>query len=500
MGVREKIEAEALKADNCWGAAYPLFSRVINDYGLKVGVEIGVAFGGHSDAMLQQTQLDKLYGVDPYKHFEGYDDPMNLPQAEFDVLHRFTTARLAKYGARFELIREMSELAAAQLEGPLDFVYIDAVHSYEGVLNDLKLWFPKIRNGGIVAGLDYGHVQFPGVKAAVDEFFLRFGWVVHEEGEGVWWVEKKPLNVSFIIPAYNCETTITDTLDSIFAENFAEGDEVVVIDDCSKDNTKQILQRYSVERHPLVIVEHLVNKGGAAARNTAIENAKNGLIFCLDSDNILKPNSVPKLREFLLSEGAHAAAFQELWYFKDDPSSITHKWAFRPGQITFEDSLSSGIVPISSGNYLYTKNAWRSAGGYPEFAHALDAWGFGLRQLACGQKMVVLEGTGYFHRYGHESYWVREDRNGKTCLTALQILLPYIDQLEPKSVNYALGPQGRNTWFENMDAKPLRTKSRRKGKGGFVLDSRGNKIRKPSELQHFWARVKAKIERLTRAQ
>lgn len=499
MDVREKIETEARKADQRWGGAYPLFSRIINDYGLKVGVEIGVAFGGHSDAMLRQTKLDKLYGVDPYKHFEGYDDPMNLPQSEFDELHGFTTERLAKYGARFELIRETSELVAVRLEEPLDFVYIDAVHSYEGVLNDLKLWFPKIRNGGIVAGHACGHVNFPGVKVAVDEFFLRFGWVVHDEGEGVWWVEKVPLNITFIIPAYNCETTITDTLDSIFSGNFAEGDEVVVVNDCSKDSTKQILQRYSAENHPLVIVEHPVNKGGAAARNTAVENAKNGLIFCLDSDNILKPNSVPELREFLLGEGAHAAAFQELWYFKDDPSSITHKWVFSPGQITLEDCLASTVVPISSGNYLYTKASWSAAGRYPEFAHALDAWGFGLQQLACGQKMVVLEDSGYFHRHGHESYWAREDRKGKTSLTALQILLPYIDQLEPQSVNYALGPRGRNTWFENMDAKPIRTKSRRKGKGGVVLDSRGNKIRKPSALQHLLARVRAKIDRLTRA-
>lgn len=498
MELRKKIEVEACKADQGWGAAYPLFSRVINDYGLKVGVEIGMAFGGHSDAMLRQTQLEKLYGVDPYKHFDGYDDPMNLPQSEYDVLHEFTVARLAKYGARFELIREVSELAAARIEGPLDFVYIDAVHTYEGVLDELKLWFPKIRNGGIVAGHDDGLINFPGVKAALDEFFLRFGWVVHEEGEGVWWVEKSPLNVSFIVPAYNCETTITDTLDSIFAGNFLEGDEVVVVNDCSKDNTRQILQRYSAERHPLVIVEHSLNKGGASARNTAVESAKNSLIFCLDSDNILKPNSVPQLREFLISECAHAAAFQELWYFKDDPGSITHRWVFSEGVITLEDCLASTVVPISSGNYLYTKASWLGARGYPEFAHALDAWGFGLRQLASGQKMVVLRDSGYFHRHGHDSYWAREDRKGRTSLTALQVLLPFIDQLEPRSVNYALGPRGRNRWFQNMEAKPLRTKSRHVGKGGVVLDSRGNQIINSSALQRLWVRVREKIQNYRR--
>lgn len=299
--------------------------------------------------------------------------------------------------------------------------------------------------------------------------------------------------ISFVIPAYNSSSTIEDTLNSIFDGNFSEGDEIVVVDDCSKDSTQEILQRYLQKCSSLKIVKHSENKGGAAARNTAVENAKNELIFCLDSDNILKPNSILELKNILLSEGAHAAAFQELWYFRDSSDSITHRWVFPAGQITFEDCLAGAVVPISSGNYLYTKESWRDAGRYPEFANALDAWGFGLRQLAHGHKMVVLENSGYFHRYGHESYWVREDRKRKTSLTALQILLPFIDQLTLRSVNYAMGPQGRNTWFENMELHPLETKSGRKGRRGVVLDSRGDRLQNVCAWRRLINRIKAVI-------
>ena len=51
--LEEKIIAEAKRADEGWGAAYPLFCGVINTYALKTGIEIGVAFGGHAEAMLR---------------------------------------------------------------------------------------------------------------------------------------------------------------------------------------------------------------------------------------------------------------------------------------------------------------------------------------------------------------------------------------------------------------------------------------------------------------
>jgi glycosyltransferase involved in cell wall biosynthesis len=299
--------------------------------------------------------------------------------------------------------------------------------------------------------------------------------------------------ISYIIPAYNCEGTIAETLDSILDGNLVVGDEIVIVNDCSTDATKDILNRYDEKYDFVHVVNHAVNKGGAAARNTAVENARNSLIFCLDSDNVLEPASIPELKRYLLSEKAHAAAFQELRYFTQNPKNITHKWVFQAGEISFEDCLASVVVPISSGNYLYTKESWILAGGYPEYARALDAWGFGLRQLALGQKMVVLKGTGYLHRHGHESYWVRETKKGKTSLTALQILIPFIDQLKTRSVNYAMGPRGRNTWFENMEVVPLETKSGGKGKGGTVLNSIGKEIKHVSAMQRFLIKARTLI-------
>lgn len=470
MNLRDKIIAESKRADEGWGPAYPLFSRVVNNYGLKVGVEIGVAFGGHSEAILAQTNVTKLYGIDPYRHFSNYDDPMNFTQPEFDVLYEFTRSRLSTFEGRFELVRDCSSVAATMVRDQIDFVYIDALPTYDGVHDDLRVWFPKVRVGGIIGGHDYGHPNFDGVKKAVDEFLSRFGLVVNYEGEGVWWVEKKPLGISFIVPAYNCELTITETLDSIINNNINNGDEIVVVNDASTDGTEALLDKYMQEYDYVHVVNHYRNKGGAAARNTAVENTKNELVFCLDSDNVLVKGSADRLKKHLIKEYADVVSFQELRYFKSCITDVTHKWVFKDGKTTLADALAGGVVPIASGNYLFTKDSWRRAGGYPEFAGALDAWGFGLRQLATGSKMVVLSDSFYYHRYGHESYWIRDFKNGKTSLTALQIIIPYIDQIVDTDIDYIVGRKGRHVWFEQRDQRPLRMKNGVVGTTGYVVN------------------------------
>lgn len=444
--------------ESSWEPAYQFFSRVVEKYQFKRGAEIGVAFGGHSEALLAQTRIEKLYGVDSYRHRSGYEDPMNLPQSDFDTLYEKTKERLGVFGHRFELIRAASGEAVERIEGLLDFIYIDADHSYQGVWDDLCAWFAKVRMGGIIGGHDYDHPYFPGVRQAIDEFFRRFDWHVHTEGEGVWWVEKQPLGVSFFIPAFNCAETLSEAVESIMEGNFSEGDELVIVDDCSTDATAAVLKELK-ERFPaLRIFRHLRNKGGAAARNTAIENTTNQILFCLDSDNVLAPGSVQRLKDFLITSGADVASFQELHYFRQSKEDVTEKWTFKTGSIGLGDYLSNHKVPGASGNYMFTKESWTRAGGYPEFAGALDAWGFGLRQVATGSKLKVMPGSHYHHRHGHESYWCRDARDGKIPVAGLQILLPFMDLLVDEDVEYVMSREGRKSWQANLERRPLRLK------------------------------------------
>jgi hypothetical protein len=144
---------------------------------------------------------------------------------------------------------------------------------------------------------------------------------------------------------------------------------------------------------------------------------------------------------------------------------------------------------------MFTKTSWRIAGGYPEFAGALDTWGFGFRQLVTKAKMMVMPNSYYYHRYGYESYWFREAKKGKASLTALQIVLSFLDLLEPEDVDYIMSPAGRNVWFEDLDQHPLKLKNSDYGKTGQKVFFRK---RTASKVQKFGKYIPAKLRPLAR--
>lgn len=80
---------------------------------------------------------------------------------------RFKEHTEAQFSGRVH-IKRMSTLEAAKLieDGSLDFVFIDADHSYEAALADIRAWEPKVRAGGLIAGHD---VNWPTVNRAVME-------------------------------------------------------------------------------------------------------------------------------------------------------------------------------------------------------------------------------------------------------------------------------------------------------------------------------------------
>lgn len=269
-----------------------------------------------------------------------------------------------------------------------------------------------------------------------------------------------PLNISFYIPAYNCAGTIQEAVESIMQGNFSPEDELMIVNDNSTDQTETVLEQLKAKYPEIQIIKHSRNKGGGTARNTAIERSRHPLLFNLDSDDILAPGSVPKLKELMEQTGADVAYFREARFFTyDDKEDITHSWKF-PEQVSLADYLA-GVALGACGNYLFTKESWLRAGGYPEFTGALDTWGFCFRQLATGSKMYGLADGFYYHRHGHSSYWRRDarDREALMSLRAIQLLIPFFDLLNEEDIDYIMSREGRYTWLGNLSNRPIRLRS-----------------------------------------
>lgn len=99
------------------------------------------------------------------------------------------------------------------------------------------------------------------------------------------------MKISFIIPAYNASKTIVDCLDSIYNNVMLNDDdfEIIVIDDCSTDNTISIIEGYCSNKTNIVLLKQEVNSKQGAARNRGIKKAKGKYITFVDSDDIIEP-------------------------------------------------------------------------------------------------------------------------------------------------------------------------------------------------------------------
>ncbi|MDA8268762.1 MAG: class I SAM-dependent methyltransferase [Actinomycetota bacterium] len=156
---------------------------VLDARGLNgMGAEIGVQTGLFSHYLLTYWGGRRLLSIDPWEHASAdeYEDIANVNQAVQDERYRETCQRLAIFGNRSVVVRARSTEAALDVDdGSLDFVYLDARHDYDSVLEDLRSWVRKVRPGGIIAGHDYVDGDLPegkfGVRGAVDEYFTDLG-------------------------------------------------------------------------------------------------------------------------------------------------------------------------------------------------------------------------------------------------------------------------------------------------------------------------------------
>lgn len=166
-----------------------LFKRL----GFKIGAEIGVQQGKFSEIICKAMPGVHLYCVDPWLPY-----PLNHRGGGSDRHRRYykeAQERLMPYDAR--IMPKMSMDAVREFEdNSLDFVYIDANHDFDFVMEDLISWSRKVRPGGVVSGHDYYHFTNSGVIEAVDVYISMHGireWYLTDEWEpSFFWI--KPEN------------------------------------------------------------------------------------------------------------------------------------------------------------------------------------------------------------------------------------------------------------------------------------------------------------------
>lgn len=104
--------------------------------------------------------------------------------------------------------------------------------------------------------------------------------------------------VSVIVPAYNAEAFIGQTLDSVLSQTY-KNIEVLVMNDGSQDRTAEIVEVIAQEDSRIILLQQL-NAGVAAARNLAIQNSCAEYIAPIDADDIWFPEKLEKQMQLML--------------------------------------------------------------------------------------------------------------------------------------------------------------------------------------------------------
>jgi hypothetical protein len=157
-----------------------LSEKNINDSMVEVGVYLGLG------SKIFSKYFNKVYCVDPWiPNYDNNDVTSN--EKELSKAEHVFDKETKDYKNIKKLKMSSKEASKLFLDQSLDFVYIDACHTYKSVLQDITIWLPKIRKGGYIGGHDYDNKKYEVTKAVVEmlgkpeKTFIDMSWIKRVE-------------------------------------------------------------------------------------------------------------------------------------------------------------------------------------------------------------------------------------------------------------------------------------------------------------------------------
>lgn len=176
-------------------------------------------------------------------------------------------------------------------------------------------------------------------------------------------VDDRPL-VSVIIPAFNAERFIGQTLDSVLQQTY-DCFEVIVVDDGSTDRTAELVCDYA-RRDLRVRLYQQQNQGPSAARNAAIARSTGEFIAPLDADDIWYPEKLRKQVDCMMRYGPRTGIVYAWTAYLDEIGSLTGHYSARTEEgnvylkLLCNNFLATGSVPLIRRSCLTQVGGYRS--------------------------------------------------------------------------------------------------------------------------------------------
>ncbi|MBV8586136.1 MAG: glycosyltransferase [Verrucomicrobia bacterium] len=239
--------------------------------------------------------------------------------------------------------------------------------------------------------------------------------------------------VSILIPAYNAERWIADTIKSALAQTWTRK-EIIVIDDGSTDQTFTIARQFASDQ---VVVVTQENQGPSAARNRAFSLSQGEYIQWLDADDLLSPDKIEKQMEVANDSPGNRTLLSSAWgYFH-----------FRPEQTKFSPTaLWSDLSPVEwllrkmsqnlhmqTATWLTPRELMEAAGPWDERLVVDDDGEYFCRVLLASDGVKFVPDAKVFYRVSPStrvSFMGRSNKKLDARLLAMQLHVKYIRSLE----------------------------------------------------------------------
>ena len=149
--------------------------------------------------------------------------------------------------------------------------------------------------------------------------------------------------ISIVTPVYNAAAFIRQTMEMVRAQEYIDW-ELILVDDCSKDNSCEIIEEYVKEKQDdrIRLIKKEKNEGAALTRNRGIKEAKGRYIAFLDADDVWLPHKLQTQMEFMnkTKSGVVFSAYE----FGDEEAVGTGKVVHVPESLTYKKALSRTVI------------------------------------------------------------------------------------------------------------------------------------------------------------
>lgn len=215
--------------------------------------------------------------------------------------------------------------------------------------------------------------------------------------------DEKCIGVSVIMPAHNAEKMIGKAIESVLTQTHSQL-ELIVIDDCSTDNTLKIAERYAEIDTRVHLLENKKNVGVAYSRNRGIQSSQYPWIAFLDSDDTWNPCKIDKQLSAVLATGASLC--YSSYALVDEKGNKVRPDYIVPSRTNFNSLLKENVIGCST--VLVSAEVMKKFLFHSEFYHEdyvlwLEILRAGYQAVGCSDVLM-----NWFYRENSRSYHKRK--------------------------------------------------------------------------------------------